>query len=150
MRALRIFGFVVAALLALVAIVAVVIDTDIGHRIVADRVNALKPDNGLRFRLGRIEGSLYGKAELVDFRLYDPKGLVLSVPRARLDWSPFAWLHNRLDIHALDIPVATLAKLPEPRDTGRSGPLLPKFDIAIGRLSIARLIVAPAVTGRVR
>lgn len=150
MRALRILGFVVAGLLALVAVVAVVIDTGIGHRIVADRVNALQPDNGLRFRLGRIEGSLYGEAELVDFRLYDPKGLVLSVPRARLDWSPFAWLHNRLDISALDIPVATLAKLPEPRDTGRSGPLLPKFDIAIGRLSVARLIVAPAVTGRVR
>ena len=150
MRGVRILGFVLAALLALVAVVAVVIDTDIGHRIVADRINALKPDNGLRFRLGRIDGSLYRDAELVDFRLYDPKGLVLSVPRARLDWSPFAWLHNRLDISALDIPVATLAKLPEPRDTGRSGPLLPKFDIVIGRLSVARLIVAPAVTGRVR
>ena len=149
-RPARIVAAIVAALLALVAVVGVVLDTDIGHRIVADRVNALTPDNGLRFRLGRIDGSLYGAAELVDFRLYDPKGLVLSVPRARLDWSPLAWWHNRLDITALDIPVATLAKLPEPRDTGRAGPLLPKFDIAIGRLAIARLIVAPAVTGRVR
>ncbi|WP_294196359.1 translocation/assembly module TamB [uncultured Sphingomonas sp.] len=150
MRVLRILGGIVAALLALVALVAVVIDTDVGHRIVADRINALHPDNGLRFRLGRIDGSLYGTAELIDFRLYDPKGLVLSVPRARLAWSPFAWVRNRLDITALDIPVATLAKLPEPRDTGRSGPILPKFDIAIGRLAVTRLIVAPGVTGRVR
>ncbi|MDR6788042.1 translocation and assembly module TamB [Sphingomonas sp. BE138] len=150
MRVARIVGAIVAVLLALAAVVAAVIDSDVGHRIVADRINALKPDNGLRFRLGRIDGSLYGTADLIDFRLYDPKGLVLAVPRARLDWSPFAWIHNRLDITALDIPEATLAKLPEPRDTGRSGPILPKFDIAIGRLSVARLIVAPAVTGRVR
>lgn len=140
----------IVALLAIVAVSAVVIDTDVGHRIVADRVNALAPDNGLRFHLGRIEGSLYGKAELVDFRLYDPHGLVLAVPRAQLDWSPFAWLANRLDITALDIPVATLAKLPRTRDTGRRGPLLPGFDIVIGRLTVDRLIVAPAVTGRVR
>lgn len=150
MRMLRVLGWIVAVLAALVAVVAVVIDTDIGHRIVADRVNALAPDNGLRFRLGRIEGSLYGKAELVDFRLYDPYGLVLAIPRARLDWSPFAWLDNRLDITSLDVPVATLAKLPRTRDTGRSGPLLPKFDIAIGRLAIGRLIVARGVAGPAR
>ena len=150
MRFLRILGFIVAGLAALLAITLVVVDTDIGHRIVADRINELKPDNGLRFRVGRIDGSLYGQAELVDFRLYDPQGLVLSVPRARLDWSPLGWLDNRLDITALDIPVATFARLPKTRDTGRSGPLLPKFDIVIGRLAVDRLIVAPAVTGVAR
>lgn len=150
MRVARVLGLIVLGVVALVAIVVGGLDTDVGHRFVADRVNALRPDNGLRFRLGRIDGSLYGQAELIDVRLYDPKGLVLSVPRARLDWSPLAWLGNRLEITALDIPLATLAKLPEPRDTGRSGPLLPRFDILIGRLAVTRLIVAPAVTGRVR
>lgn len=150
MRLLRWAAIVLLGLTAIVGVTAVVIDTDIGHRIVADRVNALRPDNGLRFRLGRIEGSLYGRAELIDFRLYDPHGLVLSVPRARLDWSPFAWLSNRLDITALDMPQATLAKLPQPRDTGARGAILPGFDIRIGRLKVDRLIVGPAVTGRVR
>ncbi|WP_420824996.1 translocation/assembly module TamB domain-containing protein [Sphingomonas corticis] len=150
MRMLRWLAFGIAALLALVAITAVVIDTGIGHRIVADRINALKPDNGLRFRLGRIDGSLYGKAELIDFRLYDPQGLVLSIPRARLDWSPLRWLSNRLHITALDVPQATLAKLPKTRDTGKRGPILPGFDIVIRRLTVERLTVLPAVTGRVR
>lgn len=140
----------VAALLLVVGLTAIVIDTDVGRRFVADRVNALAPANGLRFHVGRIDGSLYHHAELVDFRLYDPDGLVLSVPRARLAWRPFAWLSNRLDIDALDIPVATFAKLPRTRDTGRRGPLLPSFDIAIGRLKVDRLIVGPRVTGVVR
>jgi translocation and assembly module TamB len=147
---LRWFAVVVAALAALLAITAMVLDSDVGHRFVADRVNALTPANGLRFHLGRIDGSLYGQAELVDFRLSDPDGLVLAVPRAHLDWNPFAWLSNRLDIAALDIPQATLAKLPRTIDTGAHGPILPGFDIAIRRLRVARLIVAPRVTGRQR
>ena len=150
MRLLRWAAIVLLGLAAIVGITAIVIDTDIGHRIVADRINALRPANGLRFRLGRIDGSLYNRAELVDFRLYDPQGLVLSVPRAKLDWSPFAWLSNRLDITALDIPQATLAKLPKTRDTGKRGPILPGFDIHIGRLKVDRLTVGEGVTGRVR
>ncbi|WP_294356876.1 translocation/assembly module TamB domain-containing protein [uncultured Sphingomonas sp.] len=149
-RALRWLVRIVVALALLIALVAVVLDSDIGHRFVADRVNALAPANGLRFHLGRIDGSLYGKAELVNFRLRDPDGLVLAVPRATLDWDPFAWMSNRLDIDALDVPQATLAKLPRTIDTGKQGPILPDFDIAIRRLRIARLVVAPRVTGRLR
>ena len=149
-RALRWLVRAVVALAVLVAVTAIVLDSGIGHRFVADRVNALTPANGLRFHLGRIDGSLYGRAELIDFRLSDPDGLVLAVPRATLDWDPFAWVSNRLDITALDIPTATLAKLPRTIDTGKHGPILPDFDIAIGRLRVARLIVAPRVTGKPR
>jgi translocation and assembly module TamB len=150
MRAVRLVAGVLAALAALVAITVALLDSDIGHRLVADRINALAPDSGLRFRVGRIDGSLYGRATLIDVRLYDPKGLVLQVPRAELDWSPFAWLDNRLQIASLDIPAATLAKLPQTIDTGRKSPILPGFDIAIGRLAVGRLIVGRAVTGQVR
>ena len=149
-RALRWAAGIVAALLALAVLVVVVLDSDVGHRIVADRINALRPDNGLRFRIGRIDGSLYDKATLIDVRVYDPHGLVLAVPRARLDWRPLGWIDNRLEIAALDIPVAQWVKLPQPRDTGRRGPLLPRFDIAIGRLTIERLVIGRAVTGVVR
>ena len=149
-RLLRWFAVAVTALAALVAVTALVLDSDLGHRFVADRVNALAPANGLRFHIGRIDGSLYGKATLVDFRLSDPDGLVLAVPRARLDWNPFAYVSNRLEIAALDIPTATLAKLPRTLDTGKQGPILPDFDIAIGRLRVVRLVVAPRVTGKQR
>ena len=147
---MRWFAIAVAALAALVAVIAAVLDSDVGHRFVADRVNALQPANGLRFHLGRINGSLYSRAELIDFRLSDPDGFVLAVPRADLHWDPFAWLSSRLDITALDIPTATLAKLPRTIDTGKQGPILPDFDIAIGRLRVSRLIVQPRVTGRLR
>ena len=149
-RALRWGGIVVAALLALVVATVVILDTQIGHRFVADRINAIRLDTGLRFTVGRIDGSLYGRAVLRDVRVYDPEGLVFQTPEARLDWAPLRWFSNRLDISALDIPVATFAKVPHTRPTGRNNPILPGFDIRIGRLTVDRLVVGRAVTGVVR
>ena len=150
MRAAR-WGRWVAALAALlVAIVAAslwIVDTDVGHRWVADRINAARPANGLRFTVGRIDGSIYSAAVLRDVRVSDPEGLVFVAPRADLDWRPFAWFANRLDIRSLHVPVGTLAKWPRTRPTGRAGPILPGFDIRIGRLAVDRLIVARQVTG---
>ena len=132
-----------ALLLAVLTLGVVTLDSDIGHRFVVNRIGALRPANGLRYSIGRIDGSLFGRARLVDFRLRDPKGLVLYVPRAELNWTPFAWLHNRLDITSLVIPQARLFKLPQPTPTGRTGPILPGFDIHIGTLRVDRLSVAP-------
>ncbi|MEN2789233.1 translocation/assembly module TamB domain-containing protein [Sphingomonas oligophenolica] len=137
-------------LLGLVALAVValgVLDTSIGHRWVANRIGALRPANGLRFTVGRIDGSLYSTAILTDVRVSDPKGLVLTVPSATLDWRPFAWLDNRLEIRSLLIPRATLVKLPATIRTGKAGPILPSFDIRIGTLRVDRLTVAPAITG---
>ncbi|MCD2314903.1 translocation/assembly module TamB [Sphingomonas sp. IC-11] len=140
----------VAALVAVLAATLWIIDTDVGHRWVAQRINSARPENGLRFTVGRIDGSLYGAAVLRDVRVHDPEGLVFAAPRAELDWRPFAWLSNRLDIRSLRVPVAMLAKLPRARPTGRAAPILPDFDITIGRLAVERLVVAPAVTGVLR
>ena len=129
---------------------ALLIDTSIGHRMIADQVGALRPANGLRYSVGRIEGSVWSKAVLHEVRVRDPRGLVLSVPRATLDWRPLAWLTNRLQIVALDIPAATLVKLPEPVPGARKGPVLPSFDITVGRLVVDRLLVGRAVTGTAR
>ncbi|MEI4563229.1 hypothetical protein, partial [Klebsiella pneumoniae] len=88
------------------------VDTAIGHRMIADTISGLRPANGLRYSIGRIEGSIYNRATLIDVRVRDPKGLVFAAPRADLHWSPLRWLDNRLDITSLRIPSATLAKLP--------------------------------------
>ena len=146
----RWWRWLVGGLLGLVALAVAalgVLDTSIGHRWVVDRIAELRLANGLRFTVGRIEGSLYSQATLLDLRIYDPKGLVLSVPRAELDWRPFAWLSNRLQIERLIIPGATLARLPATIRTGKAGPLLPSFDVRIGAFRIDRLIVARAITG---
>lgn len=139
-------GAIAAVLLLALAGIGLM-DSDIGHRFLTDSIAGMKPSNGLRYSIGRIDGSIYGKAVLIDVRVRDRKGLVFSAPRAELDWAPLRWFVNRLDISRLHVPSATLARLPEVIPSGKKGPILPDFDIRIGSLAIDRLIVAPAVTG---
>lgn len=124
------------------------LDTDAGHRFLIDRIAALQIKSGLRIRIGRIDGSIYGRARLHDVRLYDPQGRFLSAPDVALDWHPAAWLRNKLDIDRLTAPTATLEKLPKLRPG--KGPVLPGFDIRIGRLAIDRLRIAPGIAGPAR
>ncbi|MGN5374737.1 hypothetical protein [Sphingomonas hankookensis] len=138
------------AVVVLIAGLLVVIDTGPGHRLIANRIATMKPANGMRYRIGRIDGSIYRRARLIDVRIYDPKGLVLRAPLAELDWRPWEFLSNRLSIDSLTIPRAILAKLPQPTPTGRKGPILPGFDIRIGRLSVERLELGKGVTGTAR
>lgn len=149
----RWWRWIVGALLALVAILGaalLVVDTDIGHRYVADRIAAIRTANGLRFAVGRIDGSLYGDTRLVDLRVYDLDGLVFQAPQVELDWSPFKWLSNRLEIRRLAIPQATLLHTPRTRPSKRRGPILPDFDIRIGQLAVDRLTLAKPVLGTAR
>lgn len=134
-----------ALLLALLAGLWV-LDTDAGHRFLIDRIERLQIRSGLKIRIGRIDGSIYGRARLKDVRFYDPQGLFLSVPDARLRWSPWRWTVNSLDIDELTAASATLHKLPRLRPTGRPF-TLPDFDIRLGRLRIERLRIVPGVAG---
>lgn len=135
----------VALVLALVAAV-LALDTDAGHRLLIDRIERLETATGLKIRIGRIDGSIYGSARLRNLRVYDPQGLFLTVPEARLRWSPWSWTVNRLDVSELIAPAATLHRLPQPRRTGRPF-TLPDFDIHVGRLRIDRLRIVEGVIG---
>jgi translocation and assembly module TamB len=149
----RVSRWVLGALLAACALLLAgfaLLDTSFGHRFVVDRIAALKPANGLRFAIGRIDGSIYGRMTLVNVRVRDPRGIVFVAPRAQLDWRPFAWARNRLDIRSLVIPRATLARLPQTLPTGRTGPILPGFDIHIGALRVDNLTLSAPVTGVTR
>lgn len=137
-------------LLAALLAAAALLDTQLGHRFVADRIGALRPGNGMRYTVGRIEGSLYGKATLIDVRISDLDGVMFRAGRAELDWRPFAWASNRLDIRRLHVPNATLLRLPRTRPSGRRGAILPGFDIQIGDLRVDRLTLGPTLAGGVR
>ncbi|HVF95097.1 MAG TPA: translocation/assembly module TamB domain-containing protein [Sphingomonas sp.] len=126
------------------------VDTQVGHRFVAQRIAAIRTPTGLRFSVGRIDGSLYSDTRLVDLRVYDLDGLVFAAPRVTLDWSPLRWIRNELAIERLHIPQATLFHVPKTRPSGRRGPLLPAFDIRIGALAIDRLLLARPVLGSPR
>ncbi len=140
----------VMALLAIVGAALLIVDTDIGHRFVADRIAAIKTANGLRFTVGRIDGSLYGDTRLTDLRVYDLEGLVFQAPNVTLDWSPFDWFSNRLEIRRLIVDRAILTHTPRTRPSKSRGPILPDFDIHIGKLSVGRLTLAKRVLGTER
>ena len=136
-------------LLALVAIWA--IDTGPGHRFILDRIAGLSIPSGLKIRIGRIDGSLWGEVTLRDVRLYDLNGLFLEAPEVDLDWRPAAWIANRLDIRSLESDLVVLHRLPRLRPSkARRKAILPGFDIHIGELDIQRLRIGPAVTGTER
>lgn len=137
-------------LAGLILLLLIAMDTGAGHRVIAARISAMQPANGMRYSIGRISGSIYGKAVLHDVKISDPHGVVFAAPRAELNWRPYAWAANRLDIRSLHIPVAALYKLPEPKPTGKHNPILPGFDIAVGSLRVDHLWLAPKVAGQKR
>lgn len=143
-------AWVLGAALAALAIVVgalVWLDTAAGHRFLITRIERIAPASGLKIRVGAIEGSIYRKAVLRDLTLSDPRGAFLDARRVELDWWPFAWLSNRLDIDRLAIPAATLHKLPRLNPSTEQGPILPDFDIRLMEFSVGRLTVAKGIAG---
>ncbi len=134
-------------LIAILAMAAGILDTGIGHRLLADVLAETELDNGMRVQIGRIDGSIYGRAILEDTVLRDLHGVFLKVPATTLDWRPFAWFTSGLDIHELTLRRGQLLRLPALRPGNPDGPLLPDFDIRIDRLAIERLTVAKGVLG---
>jgi translocation and assembly module TamB len=128
----------------------ILLDTAPGHRFIVDRLASVETATGLKIRVGRIDGSIYGKARLRSVAVSDSQGVFLTSPVIIIDWAPGAWLYNDLHIDSLESPMVRLQRLPKLRKTGRKGPILPDFDIHIGRLKIDRLEVARGVAGAAR
>lgn len=150
---MRVVKWALAGLLGLLLIVLVLAglaDTGPGHRFIADRIERLEPRSGLRIEIGAIEGSIYDEARIRGLKLSDPKGLFFEAPLIDLDWSPFAWLNNRLDIDRLHAKVATLHRLPKLNPGRPDAPILPEFDIRIASLALDRLEIGKGVSGKPR
>ncbi|GAA4002688.1 translocation/assembly module TamB domain-containing protein [Sphingomonas humi] len=148
---LKALAGLVAGLALLVLGLFAFINTDAGRRFAADRVEGLAFANGMKIGVGRIDGSLTGASTIHDFTLSDPRGVFFTAPLVKLDWRPFDYLNNHVDIRSLTAPTATLARLPQFTATPPSeGPLLPDLDIDIGRLKVDRLVIGPSVTGEQR
>lgn len=144
-------AILLAATIALILAALVVLDSSLGHRLVADRIAALAPGSGLRIEIGRIDGSIYGAAKLRDIRVSDPEGVFLTVPEAELDWRPLSWLKTGLDVRLLALHRGTLRRAPRLRpseDTNQ--PILPDFDIRVDKLVVDNLTVSEALAGRKR
>ncbi len=142
-------GFALGLLLLTGALVAF-LDTGPGHRFIVDRIAAMTPASGLRVRIGRIEGSIWGRTLLKDVRVYDPDGLFAELPEVEMDWRPISFLFNRLLIHELESDLVILHRLPDLIEPEEPGPVLPEYDVHVGRLDVRQLRIGERVTGRER
>ena len=149
-RLLRELIVLLIGLVVLLAAGLVILDSAPGHRWIVDRIGQVETASGLKFRIGRIEGSIFGKSRLKNVAVLDGQGVVFTSPEIELDWTPSAWLYNKLSISSVHADRATLVRLPKLKPTGRKGPILPGFDIHIGALSIDRLEIGRSVTGTPR
>ena len=142
----RILLLLLAGLLGVLLATVAVLDTGLGHRLIARRIGDIRPPTGLRIHVGAIEGSIWRRAVLRDVRLYDLRGQFFAAPELRLDWHPLRFLHNRLDVNALDADTVVLARLPK-LHSRPNAPLLPSFDLHVGRLEITHLRLGPTLAG---
>lgn len=150
-RVVKWAGITLAGLALAVSALMLGINTQPGRRFVADRIAALTLGSGLNFRVGRIDGSLYGAMILRDVQVRDIKGIFATSREIRLDWRPFAYLKNRIDIRSATSPEVKLLRLPALKPSGDpNAPLLPDLNIDIGRLDVARIDIAKEVDGRQR
>ncbi len=150
-RAWRKWTFrIFASLAAIVLVGLAVLNSPIGHRFVADQIARVAPASGLRISIGRIEGSLYGKASLHHVTLSDPKGAFLKIPRVELDWRPFNWFFSGLDVRNLVARRGTLLRVPELNPGDPDAPILPNFDIRVDRFQLVDFTVAQGVVGDAR
>ena len=121
-----------------------------GHRWIIDRIAGLETASGLRIRIGRIDGSIFGKSQLRNVTVADGRGVFLTSPNIKLDWTPGAWLDNKLYVDSLTAERVALIRLPKLKPSTRKGPILPGFDIHIGELKIGRLDIGPQIGGKPR
>src|SRR5689334_1286430 len=137
-------------LLLLLAAALVLLDTAPGHRFIVDRLGRFETASGLNIRIGRIDGSIFGKSQLRNVSVADSRGVFLTSPNIKLDWAPGAWLENKLSIDSLTAQRVSLIRLPKLKPSTKKGPILPGFDIHIGELRIDRLDIGAQVGGTPR
>src|SRR6185369_14434148 len=138
------------ALLLLLAGLLVLLDSAPGHRFIVDQLSRMETASGLKIRIGRIDGSIFGKSQLRNVSVADGRGVFLTSPNIKLDWTPGAWLDNKLYVDSLTAERVTLIRLPKLKPSVKKGPILPGFDIHIGELRVDRLDIGPGVGGKPR
>ena len=147
-RTFLIFGGSILLLLGVAIVGAGLwLDSDGGRRFVAGQVEGLEREDGMRIKIGEIKGSIFGKTELHDLELHDPKGLFFKAGQVSLDWSPLAWIFNELNINSAVVAKARLERFPELIDSGKDQPLLPDFDIYVGSFRADNMSLGKAITG---
>ena len=129
----------------------VLLDSAPGHRFIVDRHRQTRDRIGPQ---ASTSGASTARSSASRSCATSPSptssGVFLTSPNIKLDWTPGAWLANKLRIDSLTAERVTLIRLPKLKPSTKKGPILPGFDIHIGELRIDRLDIGPAVGGKPR
>ena len=87
-RLLNEFLALLLALLLLLGVGLVLIDSAPGHRWLVNRIAGIETASGLKIEIGRIDGSVFGNSRLKNVRVSDQKGVFLTAPDILLDSAP--------------------------------------------------------------
>ncbi|MES2442585.1 MAG: translocation/assembly module TamB domain-containing protein [Pseudomonadota bacterium] len=149
-RVIKWAGIVVATLAVLAGAAVLGLNTAPGRAFVARQISNTTLASGLNFRIGRIDGSLYGSLVLRDVEVRDTKGAFATAREIALDWRPFSYFANRIDIRSAVSPAIKLDRMPalKPVPSDPNAPILPDINIDVAKLDLARIEIGPAVTGR--
>lgn len=150
-KILKWVGIAVAALLLVIAAVLLLLNTGPGKRFIIGQLEGMEFENGMEIGIGAIDGSIYGAMVIRDLEVRDPRGVFLTSPEIAVDWRPFAFVNNHVDVRSLTSPLITLQRLPEFNETPPSDdPLLPDLDIDVNKLRVDRFVAEAPVTGERR
>ncbi|ESQ79974.1 translocation/assembly module TamB domain-containing protein [Asticcacaulis sp. YBE204] len=151
-KALLWTGGVLGGLIVLAGMAVAGLDSDPGKRFIVSQIVGLKPDNGLKIGIGRIEGSIYGDMTVHDLTVADPQGVFLKSPAVRLNWKPFALLNTHVDVRELSSPRVEMLRLPTFKPTVQTGPSepfkLPDIKIDAEKVDFKSIYLAEPVTGQ--
>ncbi len=139
---------IMAALVVLVTLVVMGIDTDTGKAFLLRQLAGYKSESGMSYRVGRIDGSIYGRMTLHDVEVRDLNGVFAAAPVIDLAWQPWPALHKQIVLDDVGVPRARVLRKPVLGPTDPNEPLLPDIDITLGRLTVGQLVIEPAVTGQ--
>ncbi|PZU50190.1 MAG: hypothetical protein DI568_03415 [Sphingomonas sp.] len=145
-------GAVLAVVLLLAAAVPLglwwLAETPGGRAFVAGKVSGLQPESGIRYEVGRIDGSLLSRFQLVDVVVHDLDGPLAVIPRADVDWEPVTLVRRIVSINRLDVPEVRLLRMwnLNPRDPDE--PILPDIDVRVGRFSFPKIVLEKPLLGR--
>lgn len=144
-------GRALAVLAALLLVLVAALHTAPGRQFLLDQVSSYAPASGLQVTAGDIEGSVLWSATFTDVEMRDADGvLFLEVPRVDLNWRPWKWFFSGLDLRHLVLSDGTLHAMPHLLPGDPEAPILPDFDIRVGRFVIEDLRVDAGVLGQER
>jgi translocation and assembly module TamB len=143
---------VIAVLLLLIAVLIpaglwVLTETPTGRAFVARQIAGIAPKSGLRFEVGRIDGSLLSEFTLHDVRVRDLDGVFAEIPLATIRWQPVSLIGRQISLEQARVPRARLLRMWRLNPSAPDEPLLPDINIHIGELRVGRLDADRAVAG---